>query len=346
MNVQEQIETLEATALLGTHKRQSIELADRIALQLDADERPDLALRLLIRRFLASPHIPETLSQLSTAEAWATSEGETSLALELQLIWCRYVGLKDPEAVPLDVLDQAVDEAQAVGILDAEWRLALAAVHPSKGLVLREEALQYLTGPGQVHDRLLVHLELASDRNKGADILGALSHLEQAYELASAHQDPTQMCVCATRLGLHYIERGLAENAVGYLERALQLAISEDNDLQVIVLATILSTIYLQAGKHEKVEHAADLLLVAGARRANWFAVVDGHILRSSLSLVEGDAPAAIERLVRAIVRLRELVPAAAINLLKGRLAELRHQLGDDVFDQHYRSAVGANQAL
>ncbi len=61
---------------------------------------------------------------------------------------------------------------------------------------------------------------------------------------------------------------------------------------------------------------------------------------------MEGDITSTIDRLVRAILRLRELVPAAAINLLKGRLAELRHDLGAAVFDEHYQNAIKANENL
>jgi hypothetical protein len=47
---------------------------------------------------------------------------------------------------------------------------------------------------------------------------------------------------------------------------------------------------------------------------------------------------------VRAAVHLRELVPAAAINLIKGRLAELRFEMGAAVFDGHYQAAVDTHQ--
>ena len=69
-----QIEELESMPLLGAPKLQAIEMADRLALEIDPDEEPNLALRLLIRRFLAQPNNADTLAQLSTAEAWATAE--------------------------------------------------------------------------------------------------------------------------------------------------------------------------------------------------------------------------------------------------------------------------------
>ena len=44
-------------------------------------------------------------------------------------------------------------------------------------------------------------------------------------------------------------------------------------------------------------------------------------------------------------MHLRDLVPAAAVNLLKGRLAELRHQLGADQFDHLYKAAMMTDTA-
>ncbi len=346
MTLDEQIQELESMVLLGTEKQEAMDFGDRIALELDPDARPDIALRLLIRRFMATPNTPNALAQLATAEAWAASEGETTLALKLQLLWCRHVGLTDPDVVPRAVLHEAVQQAKQSNMLPAEWRLALAAVEPDNSLTLREAALPFLTEPGQEHDQLQVHLELANDRLGGSDTPGALRHLLAAYALASKHQDPEHLSVCATRLGLYYIDRGTPSKAKSYLEQALIFARSQDDDLQIVPLATFLSTLYLEIGDTESAANTADLLLVSGARRANWFAVVDGHIIRSSLSLIEGDLTSAIDRLVRAILRLRELVPAAAINLLKGRLAELRHELGAAVFDEHYQNAIKANENL
>ena len=340
MNTLQELETLESLPLLGAQKLQAIELADRIALEVNPDLQPNLALRLLIRRFLAQPNSADTLAQLSTAEAWATSEGETLLALKLQLIWCRYVGLTDPDAVPRSLLNAAIDKAKAEKTLEAEWRLALAAVDLTDSITLRQDALKYLQEPESVHEKLRVHLELADDRTKGADAMGTLKHLESAYSIAMTHQDPGSMCTCATRIGLHYIERGLPTKATAYLEHALALANSENRDLDIVINATLLSTLYLQAKEFALVERMADMLLVSGARRANWFAVADGHIMHSSLSLMEGNLAEAIDRLVRAILKLQQLVPGAAINTLKGRLAELRNELGADVFDPHYQQAI------
>ena len=117
----------------------------------------------------------------------------------------------------------------------------------------------------------------------------------------------------------------------------------EEDDLSTVIISSLLCPMYMSQEAWTEAERLADIMLVAGARRANWYAVVDGHITRSTLSLIRGDPEGAIGRLVRAAVHLRELVPAAAINILKGRLAELRHHLGNETFDAHYREAMKLN---
>ena len=343
MNTTKSIEHLESLPLLGATRLHAIEIADTLSLEINPDLQPNLALRLLIRRFLAQPNHADTLAQLSTAEAWATAEGEALLALKLQLIWCRYVGLTDPDAVPRPLLNAAIEHAKKEDTLEAEWRLALATVDHGNGLNLRKDALNYIHGPDTVHERLRVHMELADDHMNGSDAEGALKHLEAAYSIAMTHHDPEQICACGTRIGLHYIDRGQPTKATAYLEQALAIAESENSDLDIVINATLLSALYFHGQQLSLAAKMADILLVSGARRANWFAVMDGHILHSTLLLMEGNTAEAISRLVRAVLNLRQLVPSAAINILKGRLAELRQEVGSDVFDMHHEQALQAH---
>ena len=80
--------------------------------------------------------------------------------------------------------------------------------------------------------------------------------------------------------------------------------------------------------------------MVSGARRGNWFAVVDAHITLSAIHLTNRQATEAVAQLLQAVVGLRDMVPAAALNLIKGRLAELRNELGANAFDGHYSMAI------
>ena len=337
------IEEIENTPLLGTDKHRALGFADELALKIDPNAQPDLALRLLIRRFQAIPNTLQATSQLATAEAWARSEGLVVRATQIQLLWCRQIALTSPEAVPKTIADTAIELAQQEASLAVAWRLAKAALHPESARALREEALTLMVRPAQDKERIEVHLELATAAMSGSDFAQAERHLEQAIQIAQTHQDEKYIGICASRMGLQWMVRGRTDAAIPWLEQALEMFQTREDDLQIVAHASILSAIWLEQNELDKAAATADVLLVSGARRGNWFAVVDGHITRSTISLISEDPTAAIDRLVRAIVRLRELVPAAAINLLKGRLAELRHQLGSDVFDEHYSAAVTAH---
>jgi tetratricopeptide (TPR) repeat protein len=344
MNLTSWIEEIENTVLLGSDKQRALDLADQLALRIDPNLQPDLALRLLIRRFQADPNTPQAAAQLATAEAWARSEGLSVLGTHIQLLWCRKVALTAPEAVPKAIADTAIALAQEEPSLATAWRLAKAAIYPAESRALREETLTLLVSPAQDKERIDVHLELAASATAGADFGQAERHLEQAMHIAKKHDDVKYKGICASRIGLQWIVRGRTDAATPWLEQALAMSQLQEDDLQIVAHASILSAIWIERSELEKATTTADVLLVAGARRGNWFAVVDGHITRSTISLISGDTTAAIERLVRAVVRLRALIPAAAINLLKGRLAELRHQLGSDTFDDHYTAAVAAHQ--
>jgi len=242
------------------------------------------------------------------------------------------------------MLDVAIETAKHMGTLEAEWRMALATVDPERASDLRKEALKLLPSPTADAIRLTVFLDLAGDQAKGANHSGAFDALQSAQALATKHNDPRALCLTESRLAFHLLTQGRSNAAVPHLEEAYRFARSEEDDLSTIVTGSPLAAMYLDSNRNEKAAEVADRLLISGARRANWFAVVDGHMIRSALSLRAGDPTAAIERLVRAAIHLRELVPAAAINLLKGRLAELRFEMGATVFDEHYQTAVQRHQ--
>ena len=340
MSIQDQIKELEKLPLLGTGRVKAQEMADTLSLKIDPNREPALALRVLTCRFLSQTVTATTLAQLASAEAWATSEGLEHMATRLQLIWCAAVGRNHPNAVPREMLNLAIENAKEMGSLEAEWRIALATVEPEQASVLRKDALRLLPSPIADATRLTVYLDLAGDQTRGANHRGAFDSLQSARALATTHNDPRALCLTETRLAYHLLTQGRPNDAVPHLEKAYNFARIEEDDLSTIVAGSPLAAMYLELNRDEDAAQVADRLLISGARRANWFAVVDGHMIRSALSLRAGDPTSAIERLVRAAVHLRELVPAAAINLLKGRLAELRFEMGAAIFDRHYQAAV------
>ena len=106
------IEGLESTPLLGTKRLTTLTELDALAQQIDPDRHPTIAMRLVLRRFQATPVTDETLAQLSTAEAWATHDDLLTYRTRIRLIWCTHVGRRFPGAVPNDVLMDAVAHAK------------------------------------------------------------------------------------------------------------------------------------------------------------------------------------------------------------------------------------------
>ena len=338
-----QLDRLEEMPLLGPSRAAANSLADQLAYQVNPDTHPEDALRVLICRFLAADASPETLSQLATAEAWATQEGLSHLAIRIQLLWLAEIGRTHREAVDERLLQTALEAAGELGICETEVLLARAACQREHRDTHLKAALTRMSDPRWAGLAFRARLDLAAALHDGADTVGAEHALHGALELAREYADPRAEIASRTRIALHLINRGLVIAAQPHLEAALSLARKEEDDLSTVILSGLLCPMYMNQEAWPEAEQLADVMLVAGARRANWYAVVDGHIIRSTLSLVYGDPAAAISRLVRAAVHLRELVPAAAINILKGRLAELRHHLGNDAFDGHYREAMKHN---
>ena len=337
------LDRLEAMPLLGSSRLVATNMADQLAYQVNPDTHPEDALRVLICRFLAADTSPQTLSQLATAEAWATQEGLSHIAIRIQLLWLAEIGRTHQEAVDEHLLQAAVETASDLGICEAEALLAKAACQPEHRDTHLKAALKHMSEPRWAGLAFRARLDLASALHDGADTAGAEQALNAALDLAREYADPSAEIEARTRIALHLTNRGLAHAAQPHLEAALNLARKEEDDLSTVILSALLCPMYMSQEAWSEAEQLADIMVVAGARRANWYAVVDGHITRSTLSLIQGDPAGAISRLVRAAVHLRELVPAATINILKGRLAELRHRLGNESFDGHYREAMKLN---
>ena len=344
MSIQTDIDTLEMLPLLGPSRAEARAMIAKLALRIDPDLHPELALRVLIRRFLSAPVTPESSAQLSEAEHWAKSENLTLPGLEIQLIWCAAVGRSHPDAVDQHILQQAVSQAEKLNVFAVERSLALAACdaeHADTHLCLAISLMDHQKWAARLK---FAWVDLADAKSRGADPSGAFEALHHARELAQHHQDPASLILTHTRIGLLHLEAGQIAKATPHIETAMAVAKAEEDDLTIVLTSTLLCAIYLNRDERQKTGETADGLMIAGARRANWFAVVDGHITRSTLLLLDGDQVGAIQRLVRAAIHLRELVPAAAINLLKGRLAELRYTLGPSVFDRHYAAAMAAQK--
>ena len=334
---------LEAMPLLGSSKAGAAELSDQLAYQVNPDTHPEDALRILICRFLASESTPETLAQLATAEAWATQEGFSHIATRIQLLWFAEIGRTNGEAVDEQLFQTAVDTATRLNMYEIEVHLAKAACTSEHRDTHLQAALKQMSEPRWASLAYRAWLDLADVNHDGSDTPGAEEALAEALKLAKQYNDPSCEIESRSRIALHLIDRGLASTAQPHLEEAQRLARAEEDDLSTVMLSGLLCPMYMSQEAWAEAEQLADIMLVAGARRANWYAAGDGHITRSTLSLIHADPAGAISRLVRATVHLRELVPAADIDFLKGRHAELRRKLGNEALDTHFSEAMALN---
>ena len=179
-----EIERLETLPLLGTTREHAVELADKLAYQVNPDTHPEEALRVLICRFLAQSATPQTLSQLATAEAWATQEGLTHIATRIQLLWCAEIGRSHGDAVDTALLEAAVDTAEALQICDVEVMLAKAACTTDHRDTLLKTALQHMNEPRWAGLAYRAWLDLAAALHDGADINGSTRALDAALQLS------------------------------------------------------------------------------------------------------------------------------------------------------------------
>ena len=74
-------------------------------------------------------------------------------------------------------------------------------------------------------------------------------------------------------------------------------------------------------------------------------AVADAHLTRATCLARRGDVQDAIDHLVRENFRMQDYATQAAVNLLKGRLVELRQTAESDDFDRHFEAAIAREVA-
>jgi hypothetical protein len=121
--------------------------------------------------------------------------------------------------------------------------------------------------------------------------------------------------------------------------RALERAVALEDHTAVIALASTVASLCMTAGDGPGAARAAQLQASAAEERNHPLALADAAITVSSALLAAGEATRAVHHLVHVGGRLREEGTAASLNLVKGRLAELRVLLGSEHFDAALWSA-------
>ena len=134
-------------------------------------------------------------------------------------------------------------------------------------------------------------------------------------------------------LGQLRLVQGMHQHALPHLQEGLKLAQTHQDTLCMVTLTSLISGLELCAEDWEGAAASAHILVEAAKLRHNWMAVADGTITLSTCALMLGDPSRAITEIVQAHSKMQGVAPIAALNLLQGRLAELRHQLGADTVD-------------
>ncbi len=202
-----------------------------------------------------------------------------------------------------------------------------------------DRLLGLLPSPARDADRLATLRALATLHQEGGDRRGARRHLGAALDLARRHDDRVQVADLALALAALMLEAGPSPEAEALLLEAMELCQRLDDSLGTVAAASSLAALRLARADWVGAAQAAEVELEAAERRQAWLAVADAAITLSTCLMAADEARQAVHLLVHTGSGLRARGAAGAVNLLKGRLGELRSQLGAKTFDQHLWSA-------
>ena len=194
---------------------------------------------------------------------------------------------------------------------------------------------------GDTEESMAVRQALVSACFAGGDRVSGRRHLEAAWQQAlrmDLHQQANQL---RRQLGLHLLSIGLAKLALPHLCATLQQAVEDDDTLMIVTLGVSLSAIRLEEEDWSEARRLGTLVVAAASRRGNWLGVADGLITQSTCMLATGEQMAeAIALLLHGGHHLNKMGAAAAVNLLKARLGELRVAHDPAAFDVHLKQAL------
>jgi hypothetical protein len=213
-----------------------------------------------------------------------------------------------------------------LGLLD----LALGRLTSPEGL---GALLQSLPSPDRDHDRVVVHRALAERWLHGGDRHAASAHLDTALALARQYGDAVLTLDLALAAASLRLAAGEAAAGEALLVEAADLAEVLDDTLALVVSGSSLAALRLDRGDWAGAAEAAEVELAAAERRSAWLAVADATLTLSTCLLHADEVEGAVHHLVTVGAELRARGSQGGVNLIKGRLGELRALLGPTVFD-------------
>lgn len=322
--------------LLGAGRAQA---AQALADLVDADQLdPPLALRRAA--LLRSAGSPRASAALSAAARLArrADDARSVVQAELWLVrWRLEDAAKTPPGVP-DLPPALAEDAE----LQADHALALALFDPARARTCWDLALARLPQPARDHDRLGLLERYAATERDGGDRARARQHLRAALALTRSHDARVEGARISLHLGLLLLESGERAQAAEQLQAALDHG--APGSWERVAAASTLFPLRLEAGPPMAAARTAGLLMEAARARHNFIALADGAMGLSTCRYLQGDLPGAIDELLGTAEACRAAGVEAAVNLIKGRLAELRHEAGPEVFDAALAEAVGRRQ--
>ncbi len=347
MSQVETIVRLESVPLLGP----SLIEFNKELVELKNGVRPDTArdhvgrILILEARARMSELSRDSVLFLSKAELWARTHELERAACRLRLMWCRAVSEQDPESLPTEVLDSSIAQARALGDLEADWRMALAAAGCPDAQTLLEAAITRLPLDAHAFERMRIWLQLAAIRHDGGDVEGAIRFLKEALRIADTHEALDHQADIASMLGQLYLAQGQAHLALAPLSRALRLSDQLGDALAVVTNGTLVAALHVAAGSWQEAQAVAQQLASAAQRRNNWLAVADACIVQATCLVQEGHLSIAVDNIVQECFRMQTHGTSASINLLKGYLVELRQSVDTDAFDTLFQASVARHTA-
>lgn len=313
------LDELRALPLLGRGRRRVGELLATLAERLA--EHPDPAAEAAVvargAELAFFDQAPGAAARLAAAARRAPGDEATRLAL----LTCRALAAEGRLSAARRLLD-AVDDGEETA--PAAWHLAAAAARPEERRAHLEAALALLRAPADDHERFRALLELADMHQEGGDVARARAALDRALALAEAHEDAVAAALAAALHGNLLVATGLLDEALPRLARAVELAEDLDDGLTLLAEGSVLLALHLDRRDWPAARDLAARLAAIATRRHNWLGFAQAAIAAAEADRHLAGEEAAVRGLAAALLRAREAGTAAAENLLKARLAELR----------------------
>ncbi len=280
------------------------------------------------------------LDLLARAGSLAATVDRPRLLARIQLFQVRVLASAGRLGSARSLLAVVQPVASATPGLGADLGLAAAATGHPDARRMWLDGLDDLKRPSRDADRLESMVGAADASLAGGDSATARTLYRGALDLAEQHHDIDATLMLALRLGTLLLELGQPIDAAAPLQRALELGHERADSLVVVTAGLLLGGLALGREDWPAAEACGLATLDAGRVRRAWLAVADGAMTTATALAQQGRLEEAVGALLQTADELRGEGATAAQNLLKARLAELRHDAGADAFDEAMRAAM------